>query len=281
MVLTSRCDAVVYVCEPGSVASITQMGEIKRVRDPTANSNSITTLFTELAVVQNYGLVVQAFGVVLSGMAGIDGVEGARELAEAGGIIIVQDPATSEFPDMPNNVIAAVADTEVRAPEAMCATIERFLPGVRAGEVFHKCPECAVTCADAAATQRALVLVRESMPVPAVDVRRVVERTPRVLIMTPAEGTNACEVTKALAEALGVELDDESVRDVLESAAEVLFEEPATIRNAVREMEPLNRSHPTLASFVAEHAEALVAPGIRASLAQTLAMRKSYRAPPR
>ena len=50
--------------------------------------------------------------------------------------------------------------------------------------------------------------------------------------------------------------------------AEVLFEEPATIRNAVREMEPLNRSHPTLASFVAEHAEALVAPGIRASLAQ-------------
>jgi hypothetical protein len=88
-------------------------------------------------------------------------------------------------------------------------------------------------------------------------------------------------VTKALAEALGVELDDESVRDILESAAEVLFEEPATIRNAVREMEPLNRSHPTLASFVAEHAEALVAPGIRASLAQTLAMRKSYRAPPR
>lgn len=167
------------------------------------------------------------------------------------------------------------------AIEAMCATIERFLPGVRAGEVFHKCPECAVTCADAAATQRALVLVRESMPVPAVDVRRVVERTPRVLIMTPAEGRNACEVTKALAEALGVELDDESVRDILESAAEVLFEEPATIRNAVREMEPLNRSHPTLASFVAEHAEALVAPGIRASLAQTLAMRKSYRAPPR
>ena len=147
--------------------------------------------------------------------------------------------------------------------------------------MFHKCPECAVTCADAAATQRALVLVRESMPVPAVDVRRVVERTPRVLIMTPAEGRNACEVTKALAEALGVELDDESVRDILESAAEVLFEEPATIRNAVREMEPLNRSHPTLASFVAEHAEALVAPGIRASLAQTLAMRKSYRAPPR
>ena len=167
------------------------------------------------------------------------------------------------------------------AIEAMCATIERFLPGVRAGEVFHKCPECAVTCADAAATQRALVLVRESMPVPAVDVRRVVERAPRVLIMTPAEGRNACEVTKALAEALGVELDDESVRDILESAAEVLFEEPATIRNAVREMEPLNRSHPTLASFVAEHAEALVAPGIRASLAQTLAMRKSYRAPPR
>jgi hypothetical protein len=45
-------------------------------------------------------------------------------------------------------------------------------------------------------------------------------------------------------------------------------------------MEPLNRSHPTLGSFVAEHAEALVAPSIRRSLAQTLAMRKSYRAPP-
>ena len=45
----------------------------------------------------------------------------------------------------------------------------------------------------------------------------MVERAPRVLIMTPAEGRNACEVTKALAEALGVELDDESVRDILES----------------------------------------------------------------
>jgi len=166
------------------------------------------------------------------------------------------------------------------AIEAICGTIERFLPGVRAAEVFHKCPEAAVTCADAAATQHALMRVRASVPVTALDLRRVVESAPRVLVMTLKEEGNAVEVTKALAEALGVGLDDESVRDVVERAAEVLFEDPTTIRNAVREMEPLNRSHPTLGSFVAEHAEALVAPSIRRSLAQTLAMRKSYRAPP-
>ena len=79
-----------------------------------------------------------------------------------------------------------------------------------------------------------------------------------------------------------MELDDEACETFWRAAAEVLFEEPATIRNAVREMEPLNRSHPTLASFVAEHAEALVAPGIRASLARRRsAMRKWCSRPPR
>ena len=55
---------VVYVCEPSYVVSLTQVGEIKRLRDDKSNTSSITTLLSELAVVQNHGLVVTAVGVV-------------------------------------------------------------------------------------------------------------------------------------------------------------------------------------------------------------------------
>ena len=69
---------IVYVCDPGFTVSITQVGEIKRVRSETANSSGLNTLFSELAVVQSYALVVHTVGVVLSGMAGSDARDGAK-----------------------------------------------------------------------------------------------------------------------------------------------------------------------------------------------------------
>ena len=50
---------IVYVCEPGYATSITQIGDIKRLRSETANSTSITTLLSELSILQHYALVVQ------------------------------------------------------------------------------------------------------------------------------------------------------------------------------------------------------------------------------
>lgn len=47
----------------------------------------------------------RSIGVILSG-AGYDGLEGARDIEDAKGIVIVQDPETAQFPLMPKNLIA-------------------------------------------------------------------------------------------------------------------------------------------------------------------------------
>jgi hypothetical protein len=164
----------------------------------------------------------------------------------------------------------------------MCEALERFCgEGVRAGEVFHKCPEAALVCVDAAKIQRALVNVRAALPMKEVCLGRVVERAPRCLLAAgDADAMKGLgDATRALAAAMDVSLDDERLRAVVESTAEVLFEEPGAIQRAIDEMKPLNDGlhHPSLADFVVEYAEALVVPYIRQTLAQTLAMRRSYR----
>lgn len=47
----------------------------------------------------------QSIGVILSG-AGYDGITGAKAIEDRKGIVIVQDPATAEFPLMPQGLIA-------------------------------------------------------------------------------------------------------------------------------------------------------------------------------
>ena len=73
----------------------------------------------------------KAFGrrcvaVVLTGM-GRDGAAGAAEIAAAGGVVLVQDPATAQAPSMPQAVIDSKAATEVVALEQMPAALERHV----------------------------------------------------------------------------------------------------------------------------------------------------------
>ena len=114
---------VMYVCEPGFVIMTTQLGEIKRVRSETANSAGLNTLFSELSTVQSYALVVNLIGVVLSGMAGNDAKDGARELQDAGGTIIVQDPTSCQFADMPSAVLNEVPDAVTCRPHEIFGRI--------------------------------------------------------------------------------------------------------------------------------------------------------------
>lgn len=66
---------------------------------------SLDVLFETAAEAFGRGLI----GIVLTG-AGKDGAVGLRRIKEKGGITIVQDPATAEFPLMPS---AAMAESEV------------------------------------------------------------------------------------------------------------------------------------------------------------------------
>ena len=71
---------------------------------------SIDVLFQSVA--EEYGS--RAIGVVLTG-ANADGACGLREIARRGGHTIVQDPATSERPEMPRAALAEMTPDAVLA----------------------------------------------------------------------------------------------------------------------------------------------------------------------
>ena len=69
-----------------------------------------------------------AIGIILSG-TGIDGTLGLRAILGAGGISLVQEPATAEYDGMPNSAIQAGCATHVLPVEKMPAAL---LSGIRA-----------------------------------------------------------------------------------------------------------------------------------------------------
>ncbi|MGD2180642.1 chemotaxis protein CheB [Lusitaniella coriacea] len=81
----------------------------------------INIFFESLA--QNYA--EQAIGVVLSG-TGSDGTNGLRAINEAGGIVMVQDPATAEFDGMPETAIATGIADRILSPQALAQAIDQL-----------------------------------------------------------------------------------------------------------------------------------------------------------
>jgi two-component system chemotaxis response regulator CheB len=66
--------------------------------------------------------------VVLTGM-GSDGTHGARAIGEAGGIIVVQDEATSTVWGMPGSIAKAGLAHEVLPLAAVAPSVKKFLNG--------------------------------------------------------------------------------------------------------------------------------------------------------
>jgi two-component system chemotaxis response regulator CheB len=87
---------------------------------------SIDVLFDSAAAA--YGARVVA--VVLTG-ASADGAQGAARVKAAGGMLLVQDPATAESPTMPLAAIAAAAADAVLPIEALGAYLDRLAEGGR------------------------------------------------------------------------------------------------------------------------------------------------------
>ena len=96
----------VYVIPPGRMLQITDHRlSATPFSEPRGQRSPVDHLFRSLA--ERLG---DGFAVILSG-AGSDGALGVRAVKEAGGIILVQDPAESEYPSMPRSAIASgIAD---------------------------------------------------------------------------------------------------------------------------------------------------------------------------
>jgi two-component system chemotaxis response regulator CheB len=105
--------------EPGAFALSTE-ARVSHARP------SIDVLFDSAAAA--YGSAVVA--VVLTG-ASADGARGAARVKAAGGMLLVQDPATAESPAMPLAAIAAAAADEILPIEALGAYLDRLAAGAR------------------------------------------------------------------------------------------------------------------------------------------------------
>ncbi|HEY9183229.1 MAG TPA: CheR family methyltransferase, partial [Gammaproteobacteria bacterium] len=67
-----------------------------------------------------------AIGIVLSG-TGSYGVTGIEEIKAAGGLVLVQDPATAEFEQMPRSALATGLVDHALAPERMPEVLVRYV----------------------------------------------------------------------------------------------------------------------------------------------------------
>jgi two-component system chemotaxis response regulator CheB len=86
---------------------------------------SIDVLFESVA--DAYGS--RAVGVVLTG-SNADGAAGLAEIARRGGHTIVQDPATSERPEMPRAALKAVTPDAVLPLDGIAAHLHSLVPEI-------------------------------------------------------------------------------------------------------------------------------------------------------
>lgn len=85
-------------------------------------NNTINHFFISLS--ENIG--DKAIGIIMSGTGG-DGTDGAHSIEQHGGIVLVQDPSTSQFNGMPNHSIKYDHPDYVLAPQKMPALIDLII----------------------------------------------------------------------------------------------------------------------------------------------------------
>lgn len=108
-----------YVIQPDTDVRVE--GDRLRVRTP-RQPHSIDRFLHSLGAAQGE----RAVGILLSG-ADSDGTDGLRAIHEAGGLTMVQEPASAEFALMPQSAIAAGVADRVLAPAAMSEALRDHL----------------------------------------------------------------------------------------------------------------------------------------------------------
>ena len=113
----------VYVIAPDwsltvadGVLHLTKPAEKRGHRHP------VDVLFRSIAADQGE----RAIAIVLSG-TGSNGTDGLKEVRAAGGLILVQDPATAKYDGMPNSAIRSGMADHTLAPEAMPEVLMTYL----------------------------------------------------------------------------------------------------------------------------------------------------------
>ena len=115
----------VYVIAPGF--SLTLEGGVLRQKErASTDTQLIDQFFTSLASDQGE----RAVALVLSGM-GSDGTEGIRAVKAHGGRVLVEDPGTAEYPEMPGSAAGAGVADDVLPVEDLAARLMGFSPQTR------------------------------------------------------------------------------------------------------------------------------------------------------
>jgi two-component system CheB/CheR fusion protein len=96
-------------------------------------SKTVDTFFTSLATDKKQ----RAIGIILSG-TGTDGTEGVKAIKKAGGMVLVQEPATAKFDGMPRSAINSGYADHILTPELMPAEIFNY---VKVGPIHNDIAE--------------------------------------------------------------------------------------------------------------------------------------------
>ena len=109
----------IYVLPEGAKAYIKEGCIFLKDRRPDEIVNhTIDDFFLSLAEDQGE----KAIGLIFSGM-GDDGARGVKAISENGGIVLVQDPASTAFKSMPENAIRRDSPDEILPPALLARTI--------------------------------------------------------------------------------------------------------------------------------------------------------------
>lgn len=114
---------VVYVMPENKVMAIKDGKLMLIQRDLSIRLNMAVDIFFKSLAEDT---LFQKIAIILSGM-GVDGTEGIRALAQKGGYIIAQAPASADESGMPDSVIASGLANQILAPRHMPEAIIAYM----------------------------------------------------------------------------------------------------------------------------------------------------------
>ncbi len=113
----------VYVIAPDCSLTVADgVLQLTKPAEKRGHRHPVDVLFRSLAADQGE----RAIAIVLSG-TGSNGTDGLKEVRAAGGLILVQDPATAKYDGMPTSAIRAGMADHTLAPEEMPDVLMRYL----------------------------------------------------------------------------------------------------------------------------------------------------------